>query len=172
MMYTASVGMELTEGLVMVQDVVDRAALETSERKVEVDRSLVQLRHQLGRRDDRIAIIDEWKGEVTEHLWDIREAQGGIWGRLAEAELRLNQLQAMELASHQELDLLGGVVVRQSEVINIQRQLLLEMEAENWRKFERLERMLDPRGWTIGNLILIEDPEPVEDVVTLVGHEE
>ena len=30
---------------------------------------------------------------------------------------------------------------------------------------------MDPRGRTLGNPILIED-DPVEDVVTLVGHEE
>ena len=41
MMYTTSVGMELMEGLAMVQDAVDRSALETSERKTEVDGALV-----------------------------------------------------------------------------------------------------------------------------------
>ena len=49
---------------------------------------------------------------------------------------------------------------------------------ENHWKFERLERILDPWGRTFGNPILIEDdPEDdledrVEDVATLVGHEE
>ena len=57
-------------------------------------------------------------------------------------------------------------------MINLQCNLLLEMEAENRRKFKRLERMMDPQGRTLGNPILIEDLEPVEDVVTLVGHEE
>ena len=45
------------------------------------------------------------------------------------------------------------------------------MEAEFNRKLEQLERMIDLRGWTLGNPIVIED-DPVEDVVTLVGHEE
>ena len=171
MMYTAVVGMELMEGLAMVQDMVDRTALETSERKVEVDRAIVQLQHQMGRRDDHIAVIDKWKEDVTGHMRDIGEAQGGIRGRLSEAEYRLNQLQALAVAQRQEVDLLGRVVVRQSEVIDIQHWLLLEMEAEfNW-KLGRLERMMDPRGRTLGNLILIED-DPVKDVVTLVGHEE
>ena len=82
MMYTAAVGMELMEGLVMVQDAVDRSALETLERKVEVDGALVQLHHQSGRRDDWVAIIDEWKEEVTGHMRDVGEAQGAIRGRL------------------------------------------------------------------------------------------
>ena len=145
--------------------------LEMSERKVEVDGALVQLRHQIGRRDDRIAVIDEWREDVTGHMRDIGEAQGLIRGRLSEVELRLNQLQALTVAQHWEIDLMGGVVVRQSEVINIQCWLLLEMEAEfNW-KLEWLERMMDPVGRSLGNPILIED-DPVEDVVTLVGHEE
>ena len=118
-MYMVVVGMELMEGLVMVQDTVDRTALETSERKVEVDGALVQLRHQMGRRDNRIAIINEWKEDAMGHMWDIGEAQGLIRGRLSEAELRLNQLQALTVAQHREIDLMGGVVVRQSEVIDI-----------------------------------------------------
>ena len=108
---------------------------------------------------------------MTDHLRDLGEAQGSVRGRLREAEFRLDQHQALDTAMRRELDLLGGVVVRQSKVINIQRGLLLEMEGEYWRRFERLERMMDPRGWTLGNPILIED-DPVEDVVTLVEHEE
>ena len=59
MMYTSAVGMEIMEGLALVQDVVDRSTLEASERKVEVDGALVRLRHQLGHRDDRVAVIEE-----------------------------------------------------------------------------------------------------------------
>ena len=80
MMYSAVVGVELLEGLAMVHDAVDRSALEASERKVEVNRAIIQLRHQLGRRDDCIAIIDEWKDDVTVHMRDIREGfRGGCW---------------------------------------------------------------------------------------------
>ena len=78
MMYTTVVGMEMMEGLAMTSDVVDWIVLERSERKAEVDRALVRLRHQLGQRDDRMAVFNEWKGDVTEHMRDIREAQGGI----------------------------------------------------------------------------------------------
>ena len=59
MMYSAVVGMELMEGLAMVHDAVDQSALEALERKVEVDGAIVQLRHQLGRRDDQIVVINE-----------------------------------------------------------------------------------------------------------------
>ena len=48
MMYSMVVEMELMEGLAMVHDTVDRLALETSERKAEVDGALVRLCHQLG----------------------------------------------------------------------------------------------------------------------------
>ena len=130
MMYTAAVGMELMEGLAMVQDAVDRSALEASERKAEVDRAMVRLRHQLGARDDRVVIIEDWKRDVTDHLRDLGEAQGSVRGRLREAEFRLDQHQALDTAMRRELDLLGGVVVQQSKVINIQRGLLLEMEGE------------------------------------------
>ena len=104
------------------------------------------------------------------HMRDVGEVQGQIWGRLLEAEYRLAQHQAVWRAQRDELELLGGVVLRQSAVINVQRQLLLEMEEFN-RKLARLERMIDPVGRTLGNLILIKD-DPIEDVVTLVGHEE
>ena len=90
---------------------------------------------------------------------------------MSEAELHLNQFQALAVAQCHELDLVGGVVLRQSAVINIQCQLILEMEGEFNRKLERLERMMDLWGWSLGNPILIKD-DPVEDVVTLVGHEE
>ena len=71
---------------------------------------------------------------MTDHLRDIGEAQGSVWGRLREAELQLDQHQAIDGAMCRELDLLGGVVVWQSEVINIQRTLLLEMEADYRRR--------------------------------------
>ena len=111
MMYTAIVGMELMEGLAIVHDAVDRTVLETSERRAKVDGDIVRLHHQLGQRDNRIDMIDEWKGEVTEHMWDIREAQGLIRGRLSEAELCLNQLQVLAVAQRREIDMMGGVVV-------------------------------------------------------------
>ena len=38
---------------------------------------------------------------------------------MLEAELRLNQHQALAVAQRREIDLLGDVVVRQSEVIDI-----------------------------------------------------
>ena len=111
MMYTAVVGMEVMEGLAMTSDTVDRMALERSERKAEVDRALVHLRHQLGHHDDRIAVIDEWKEDMTTHMRDIGEAQGLIRGRLLEAELRINQLQSLVLGQRWEMDTLGNVLV-------------------------------------------------------------
>ena len=89
---------------------------------------------------------------------------------MREAELHLDQHQALDTAMRRELDLLAGVVVQQLEVINIQRTLLLEIEGEYRRWFERVERMMDPRGRTLGNPIIIED-DPVEDAVVLVEHE-
>ena len=59
MMYSAVVGMEMISGIVDIVDTVDGMVLEQSERKVEVDGAIVQLCHQLGRRDDRIAVIEE-----------------------------------------------------------------------------------------------------------------
>ena len=69
--------------------------------------------------------------------------------------------------------MLGGVVVRQSELLGIHQELILSLERENVRRFERMERMLDPWGRPFGNPILIDlDPEEQEaDVVTLVEHE-
>ena len=171
MMYTSAVGMELMEGLALVQDAVDRSTLEASERKAEVDGALVRLRHQLGHRDDRVVVIEEWKEDVTTHMRDIGEAQGLVRGRLSEAEYRLAQHQAILRAQTEELELMGGVVGRQTAVIEAQRQLIYGMEEEFNRKLARLERMIDPVGRTLGNPILIED-DPVEDAVVLVGHEE
>ena len=66
---------------------------------------------------------------------------------------------------------MGGVLTRQTAVIEAQRRLIYGMEEEFNRKLAQLERMMDPRGWSLGNPILIED-DPVEDAVVLVGHEE
>ena len=167
MMYTSAVAMEIMEGLVLVQDVVDRMMLERSERKVEVDGALVRLRNQLGHRDDRVVVIEEWKEDVTTHMRDIGEAQGLVRGRLSEAEYRLTQHRAILRAQTQELELIGGVVARQTEVIEAQRRLIYGMEEEFNRKLARLERMMDPVGRTLGNPILIED-DPVEDAVVAV----
>ena len=86
--------------------------------------------------------------------------------------MRANQFQALLMSARWEINLLSGVMVRQSEVLDIQHQLILWVEEENRRGLERVERMLDPRGWTFGNPILIDlDPEEREsDVVTLVEH--
>ena len=124
MMYMLVVGMEIMEGLVIVQDAVDRTALETSERKVEVDGALVRLRHQLGQWDDRVTIMEDWQREATEHLRDIGDLQGLIWGRLTEAELRVCQLQALVLTNRREVELLGDVMGRQMAVIEAQRRLI------------------------------------------------
>ena len=171
MMYMAAMGMELMEGLGIVQDAVDWATLEASERKAEVDGALVCLRHQLGHQDDRVAMIEEWKEDVTIHMRDIGEAQGLVRGRLTKAKLRLHQLQAIVLTNCREVDMLGDVLGRQTAVIEAQHRLIYGMEEEfNW-KLARLERMIDPVGRTLGNPILIED-DLVEDAVVLVGHEE
>ena len=96
-MYTSVVGMEMMEGLTITSDAVDRMVLENLERKAEVDGALVRLRHQLGQRDDQVAIIDEWREDVTTHMQDIGEAQGLIWGRLSEArsEEHTSELQSL-----------------------------------------------------------------------------
>ena len=78
MMYSMVVGAEMLNGMVDIINMVDGMVLEQSERKVEVDGAIVQLHHQMGRRDDRIAVIEVWKEDVTGHMRDIREAQGGI----------------------------------------------------------------------------------------------
>ena len=44
--------------------------------------------------------------------------------------MRLTQLQAIVRAQRDELDLVGGVVLRQLAVIDVQHRLLLEMEGE------------------------------------------
>ena len=66
---------------------------------------------------------------------------------------------------------LGDVLGRQMAVIEAQRWLIYGMEEEFNRKLARLERMLDPRGRTLGNPIVIED-DPVEDAVVLGTVEE
>ena len=166
MMYTSAVGMEIMEGLAIVQDAVDRGTLEASERKTEVDGGLVRLRHRLGQTEQRAAVVEEWKEDVTTHMRDIGEAQGLVRGRLSEAEYRLTQHRAILRAQTQELELMGGVVAHQTEVIEAQRRLIYGMEEFN-RKLGRLERMIDPVGRSLGNPILVED-DPVEDAVVAV----
>ena len=87
-------------------------------------------------------------------------------------EARANQLQALLMSARWEIDLLSRVAVQQSEVLDIQHQLILNLDQENQKKFERIERLLDLWGWTFRNPILIDlDPEEREsDVVTLVEH--
>ena len=41
-------------------------------------------------------------------------------------------------------------------MIGIQRELILELDRKSWRRFENIERRLDPRGQTFSNLILID----------------
>ena len=59
MLYSAVVGMEMLCGMADIIDTVDEMVLEQSEQKVEVDGAIVQLRHQLGRRDDWISVIED-----------------------------------------------------------------------------------------------------------------
>ena len=171
MMYTLAVAMEIMEGLALCQEAIDRSTLEGSERKAEVDGALVCLQHQLGQRDNRVAVIEEWKEDVTTHMRDIGEAQGLVRGRLTEAELRIRQLQVLVVSQHREVDLLGDVMSRSVAVIEAQRRLIYGMEESFNRKLVRLERMIDPRGRSLGNPIVIED-DPVEDAVVLGSVEE
>ena len=68
MMYTSVVGVEMMEGLAITSDTVDRMVLEASERKTEVDGGLVRLRHRLGQTEQRAAVVEEWKEDVTTHI--------------------------------------------------------------------------------------------------------
>ena len=95
MMYSAAVGTKMLCGMADIINTVDGMVLEQSERKVEVDGAIVRLCHQMGRRDDRIVVIEEWKEDVSVHMWDIGEAQGRIRGWLLEAESRITQLQVV-----------------------------------------------------------------------------
>ena len=165
MMYSAVVGTEMLCGMADIINMVDGMVLEESERKVEVDGSIVRLHHKMGRTEMRVLVVEEWKGEVTEHMRDIGEAQGGIRGQLSEAEAPLTQLQGIVMGQSREIEMLGNVIIRQSELLGIHQVLILELDGENRRRFKRLERMLDPRGRTFGNPILI-DLDP--DEVTLV----
>ena len=135
MMYSAIVGTEMLCGMADIINTVDGMVLEESERKVEVDGSIVQLCHKMRRTEMRVLVVKEWKGEVTKHLRDIREAQGGIQGRLLEVEARLTQATAIIMGQSREIELLG-----------IYWELILVMEMENRRRFEGIERMLDLRG--------------------------
>ena len=112
-------------------------------------------------------MVEEWKEDVTTHMRDIGEAQGLVRGRLSESKYRLDQHRAILRVQTQELELMGGVVARQTAVIEAQRRLIYGMEEEfNW-KLGRLERMIDPVGRSLGNPILIED-NPVENAVVAV----
>ena len=167
MMFTSVVGMELMEGLALTSDAVDRLVLDRSQKDAEVDGALVRLRHQLGQRDDRVAVIEEWKGDVTEHMRDVGEAQGLVRGRMTAVEFRIEQLQQLLLGQRRELSVMGTVLGQQTEVIEAQRRLIYGMEEEFNRKLRRLERMFGPEGRTMGNPIVIED-DPVADAVVAV----
>ena len=98
-------------------------------------------------------------------MQDIGEAQGGIRGQLSEVEARLTQAQAIMVGQSREIKMLGDVVRRQSELLGIHWELILALDQEYRRRFEGIERMMDPQGRTFGNPILI-DLDP--DEVTLV----
>ena len=170
MMYSVVVGVEMLSGMANIINMVDGMVMEQLERKVEVDGAIVRLHHQMGRRDNRLVVVEDWQRDATEHMQDIGEAQGGIHGRLSEAEARLTQLQVIVMGQSREIEMLGGVVTCQSELLGIHQELILELDQENRRRFERVERMLDLRGRTFGNPILIDlDPEEQDaDEVTLV----
>ena len=59
MMYSVVVGTEMLCRMMDIINTVDGMVLEQSERKAEVDGAIVWLRHHLGRRDDRIAVMEE-----------------------------------------------------------------------------------------------------------------
>ena len=78
MMYSAVVGMEMLSGMADIINIVDGMVLEESERKVKVDGNIACLKHKMVRTEMRVSVMEEWQGEVTEHMRDIREAQGSI----------------------------------------------------------------------------------------------
>ena len=68
MMYSAVVGVEMLSGMADIIDTMDGMVLEQSERKAEVDRAIVQLHHSLGRRDERMTIVEDWQRDATKHM--------------------------------------------------------------------------------------------------------
>ena len=78
MMYSAIMGTEMILGMVDIIDTVDGMVLEGSERQVVVDRNIVHLKHKMARTETRVSMVEKWKGDITEHMCDIGEAQGGI----------------------------------------------------------------------------------------------
>ena len=79
-MYSMMVGMECLTGMVDIIDIVDGMVLEGLERKVEVDGNIVRLKHKMARTETRVSVIEEWKGEVMEHMRDVGDSQGTIQG--------------------------------------------------------------------------------------------
>ena len=71
-------------------------------------------------------------------------------------EAHLTQAQAIIIGQSNEIKMLGTVVRRLSELLGIHWELILELDWENRRRFEGIERMLDPWGRTFGNPILID----------------
>ena len=78
-------------------------------------------------------------------------------------EAHLTQLQVVVVGLLREVELISGITVLQSEVIRIQRNLILELDWGSWTRFEEFERrmrvvegILDPRGRTFTNLIVID----------------
>ena len=151
MMYSVTVGVELLHGMADIIDTVDGMVLEMSANKADADGKVVQLWHRLGNVETRMSVVEEWKGDVTVHLQELGEQRGEDRRQMREAEERINQLQVLAVAS--------DVIWAQNEVFQVQNALLLELE----RKQGRERRRLDPKGRTLGNLIIIEDDE-----VTLV----
>ena len=105
---------------------------------------------------------------MTNHLWEMGEQCGEDHCHLQEMEARINQMQVVIVGLSQELELSRDMIQAQSLVLGVQNQLLLEMERVQSRekgRLDRVERMVDLAGRTIGNPILIKEEE---DEVTLV----
>ena len=156
MMYSVMIEVECLTGMADIINMVDRMVLEALEQVVKEANNLHKVNQKVGEIDTRVKIMEEWKQDIMEYMRDVREAQGGIRGRLSEVEACLTQLQAVVVGMSRELEMLGDMARHQSELLQIQQELILAMDMENQRRIGALERRMDPRGKTLGNPIIID----------------
>ena len=64
----------------------------------------------------RMLVVEEWKEDMTVHMWEMGEQRGEDHCRMREMEERINQLQVLLVTQSQEMEIMSDVIQAQNKV--------------------------------------------------------
>ena len=179
MMFSAMVGVELTQEMVDINQRTDDLKAEVETRFEAAERVEESLRERLERESasrvgisHRVEILEEARRGTQQYLESLRNERRLETARVRSIGARCSILESREKEGFQDMEAMKALLKAQTRVINQQTEVIqnLERQVEQLRVIalearEAVRDLREPRGNTLGDPILVEDSEEEEEVV-------